>query len=498
MYKHINTEVLFSATKNNRFVVWDAMMGSGKTQTIIEYMIKESNKIVFGASPEKFIYISPYLSEAHRIAGTEAIIGDDTKRPRKVKQGDAQYEDALLLSDVMPTFYNLDLPQSTLSFCHPSNQNSDGSKELGFKHLVENGANIVSTHNLFKMLSIAKDLGLDLSAYTLVIDECLDTLEVDQTFTKTELTRWFNNNILSLNEDGVTVHFHKENFGRVQEDEDTTEGTRYEYIANACNKGLVYKFGNRLVTKFDASILSLFKKTIIMTYNYKGSMFDLTLQQQGINPHVEHFGTTVQDIKHLININQDRKMNSVGVPRNPKTMVADGKYKVLTSTYYKADANGTKAVAYPNICNFFYNKLFNLWMQKDKVPVERRLWTCFKNDSVAIGKGSQRSNRFGASWIPFNTKATNDYDNADHLAFLVNVYMQPDFVKCASHNGFNFSQDHYALNILVQWLFRSAIRKDQPIDLYIPCLRMRTLLEEWLDGKVITYATNKEEMKSYD
>ena len=235
-----------------------------------------------------------------------------------------------------------------------------------------------------------------------------------------------------------------------------------------------------------------------MTYNYKGSMFDLTLQQQGINPHVEHFGTKVEDIKHLININQDRKMNSVGVPRNPKTMVADGNYKVLTSTYYKADANGTKAVAYPNICNFFYNKLFNLWMQKDKVPVERRLWTCFKNDSVAIGKGSQRSNRFGASWIPFNIKATNDYDNADHLAFLVNVYMQPDFVKCASHNGFNFSQDHYALNILVQWLFRSAIRKDCPIDLYIPCLRMRTLLEEWLDGKVVTYATNKEEMKSYD
>ena len=495
MQVEIDTNKLFSATNDNQYIVWDAMMSSGKTQTIIKYMLEQST-VRWGAKQDKFIYISPYLSEAHRIAGTEAIEGDDLQRPRKVRYDDPQYEDALLLNGgELPTYYNLELEQSQLGFLHPNQKNKDGSKETGFKLLVESGANIVSTHNLFKLLSLANSLDIDLSDYTLVIDEALETLMCDDTFTASELNKFFENNILAMNDDGVSVQFLKENFGRVSgTNVNTTEGTRYEYIADACNKGLVYRFGNRVVTKFDATILTMFKKTIIMTYNYKGSMFDLALKQQGIDPHIEHFGLQVSDIKHLITINEDEKMNSVGVSRNPKTMVKSGKYPVLTATYFKDDAKGTKRVAYPNVNKFFYNKLFNLWCQKEKVDIERRLWTCFKDDAVSIGKGSNKTNRFGASFLAFNKRATNDYAETDHLAFLINVYLQPDFVKASSYNEWHLHRDHYSLNVLIQWIFRSAIRKHQPINLYIPSERMRNLLKGWLNGEVITYATKADDM----
>ena len=158
MKVEIDTNKLFKATNDNQYIVWDAMMSSGKTQTIIKYMLEQST-VRFGAKQEKFIYISPYLSEAHRIAGTEAIEGDELQRPRKVRYDDPQYEDALLLNGGdLPTYYNLELPQSQLGFLHPNQKNKDGSKETGFKMLVESGANIVSTHNLFKLLSIANSL----------------------------------------------------------------------------------------------------------------------------------------------------------------------------------------------------------------------------------------------------------------------------------------------------------------------------------------------------
>ena len=39
----------------------------------------------------------------------------------------------------------------------------------------------------------------------------------------------------------------------------------------------------------------------------------------------------------------------------------------------------------------------------------------------------------------------------------------------------------YALNMLVQWVWRSAVRDGQKIRLYLPSQRMRNILYEWLE-----------------
>lgn len=467
-------------TQNTNIVVYDAMMSSGKTKRIIAEMLEEHKKAqygLFGANKAKFIYISPFLSEAHRIAGTTAR-SDTDQRPKLTEQGKVEY---------------LDVPQKELNFCHPSNQNKDGSKQTGLKHLIENGANIVSTHALFKELSpmnleFAKD-------YTLVIDESLDVFTPDCTLTAKEVEQYIDINILSIGEDGHTIKFHRENFGRANKVcetvKDTTENTRYYEFAKACDKGLMFKNNGVVLRKFDAEILKAFKKVIIMTYNFKGSMFDLFLQQEKLEYTVEYFGKRVEDIKHLITINENYKDNAIGeigIGRNGKR---DNKVQFLTVTHYTKARNGNKTER-SDVTQVMYNRLYNLWCQRNKVDASRRLWTCFKDDVMAISKGTGKTNRFSNSWIPFNTRATNDYDETDHLAFLVNVFMDNRFIAFTKTNGLATSQDHYALNILLQWLFRSAIRKDQPIDVFIPSERMRNLLKDWLDGKVITYNESKE------
>lgn len=57
----------------------------------------------------------------------------------------------------------------------------------------------------------------------------------------------------------------------------------------------------------------------------------------------------------------------------------------------------------------------------------------------------------------------------------------------------------YALSILIQWVFRSAIRNGKKIKIYIPSERMRYLLKEWIqnlyegnDLKNINYVATRE------
>lgn len=456
--------------QQTQIVVWDALMSSGKTNKIIDYMVsanKSSNLMM--TDNDYFMYVSPYLDEAHRIAAT-------------VSEGEAQTP--VLNED--GSYAYLDEPQTALQFKHPNNKNKDGSKLTGLMSLIGAKHNVVSTHTLLN--SLKPEALEQCKDYTLVIDEALVAYEQDTTLPIATVNQYLEINILSLKEDGYTLQFNRENFGRYNNDDpnyDCTKDTEVEQFARDCDKGLLYKFSSKVIRKFDANILTKFKKVIIMTYMFKGSMFDLLLQQSGLDVEIEYFGKRVEDFRHLITINQDKKMNKVG----DYGVDAKGNKHLqkftLTSNHFKKDrAKGSE------VSKKMYNHLYNMWQQREKINPERRLWTSFSLDKAIISKGKGKTNRYGSKWIAFNTKATNNYSQADHLAYLVNVFIDSNFIKASSADDIKLSQDHYALSTLLQWLFRSAIRNNQPIDLYIPSERMRNLLEQWLyEDYLPTYNT---------
>ena len=47
--------------------------------------------------------------------------------------------------------------------------------------------------------------------------------------------------------------------------------------------------------------------------------------------------------------------------------------------------------------------------------------------------------------------------------------------------GVNIDEETWALSELIQWLFRSAIREENEINIYRPAKRIRSLLQEWLE-----------------
>ncbi|WP_153305839.1 hypothetical protein [Desulfogranum mediterraneum] len=84
------------------------------------------------------------------------------------------------------------------------------------------------------------------------------------------------------------------------------------------------------------------------------------------------------------------------------------------------------------------------------------------------------------TWVAFNTRGINDHAHRHHLAFLYNVFPQPEIEKTVQAFDLNYNRDQYALHVLIQWVWRSAIRKGERIRLYLPSDRMRRILLEWL------------------
>ena len=131
-----------------------------------------------------------------------------------------------------------------------------------------------------------------------------------------------------------------------------------------------------------------------------------------------------------------------------------------------------------HITNFFKNKC------KDS-KVNDNLFSTFKDYEKKLN-GSQWNKKF----IPFNSRATNEFNHIQNLAYLVNIYPNGDIKSFLHKKGIKVNAELYALSILIQTIFRTRIRnfdksdEERIINLYIPSSRMRNLLKKWLNNEI--------------
>lgn len=113
-------------------------------------------------------------------------------------------------------------------------------------------------------------------------------------------------------------------------------------------------------------------------------------------------------------------------------------------------------------------------------------YTCFK-------KSHDQLKQYGiGQFVPCNMRASNDYRSCTVLCYPVNIFCNPMKKRYLSSGSASFNEDLYALSILIQWIWRSAIRDGKPIKLYIPSRRMRSLLIDWIDRTMQDYAVHLE------
>ena len=148
--------------------------------------------------------------------------------------------------------------------------------------------------------------------------------------------------------------------------------------------------------------------------------------------------------------------------------IGDDNYSLSYSWYNRESNKSNLDVIRTNIYNYFHNIT--------KAKSSRCLWAAFKQSRERLsGKG------YSKGYIAVNTRASNDYADRDVVAYVVNRFVNTNIMQFFRSKGIEPDEDLFALSEMIQCIWRSAIRNDEPITLYIPSKRMRGLLENWIE-----------------
>lgn len=393
--------------------VVDAGCGVGKTTALI-------NLINNDTSNQKYIFITPFLSEVERIKKS---------CPDK-------------------------------NFISPDENNK--TKLEHFSKLINEGRNIVTTHALFKKIDSDRVSIEALQNYVLIMDEVADMVE-ELPVSKSDL---------KLLSNKVTIHPRTH---MVEWNDNDYQGKFDEYkrMIKLNNIFAYVDQNNNIVSMmwlFPYRVFQAFQQIYILTYMFDGQIQKKYFDYFGAsyaNWYVKDFNLTpapqIYDYRHtksLINVCQDQKLNEVG----------DNRTALSISWFNRNRRTQEMTTLQNNIRSFFRSHA--------KVSGNKMLWTTFKEYKYNV-----KRNGFAKGFAPINCRATNEYSNKTAIAYIGNRFFKPTIKNFFTFNNIPTEkqfEDKFALSELVQFVFRSAIRNDKPINVYIPSKRMRDLFEEWL------------------
>ena len=219
-------------------------------------------------------------------------------------------------------------------------------------------------------------------------------------------------------------------------------------------------------------LLLSFRDVFILTYMFEGQDLRYYLDMEGVAyvyAGVERRGEQfrfrngpsdipdyARNLREHIHLLDHPKLNELGDTRT-----------ALSMSWFRCNVDGV---------DLLRRNLYNYFSHLSDGRASQRMWGSFVNAEFPL-RGKGYSNGF----VPFNERATNKYRDRTVLAYCANVFMHAGQKLFYTRRGVQVDEDTYALSVMVQWIWRSAIRDGQDIQLYIPSKRMRTMLIRWMD-----------------
>jgi len=417
----------------------DSPCGSGKTTYAMTKLLTQKGK--------KYFYITPFIKEVERVA-------------------------------------------DKLGFFQPHDFEK-GGKTRGCLELLKQGLNISTTHALFTISGNEFLNEIKKHGYTLVLDEMLDV---------SEDIKINHNDIVDL-EVLERIVLPVEDFGIVNKGINEYHGgyTQVKKLMNAINKAEVYSFKCKnenicLIRQFSPDILKAFKEVWVMTYLFKDQImyayllahkFDVKFHYVKETTGNEKFEDKNFELiegepprsgtkyKGLIKIHEDVKgskpLNAIG----EKDKEAKDKLIPLSSGWWKKHSTDKEKMQI--IINNMHNYKQNYLKGKSNLT----MWTVFNTYQKIIERDGYKK-----GFLEHTSKATNKYKDKTCLMYMIDKRPNPKEKLFYKIMGVTIDEARYSLGYLVQWVFRSAIRDNKPISIYIPSKRMRDILVNWLDGEM--------------
>jgi len=265
---------------------------------------------------------------------------------------------------------------------------------------------------------------------------------------------------------------------------------KYIQVKNLADREMLYLVGkDLLIWSFPIEVFreGCFEEIFILTYQfdyqiqaYYYKFFELEYSTYFVketskrkyeiiskDPSVNYEANWKKQIRKLVEVCDSPKLNKIG---NYYSDAANRKICTnLSKSWFENTDKETIDILISNMVNYFQH------VTKSKAI--ERMWTCFKAQKKLI----KNNNLSAKGWVELNSRATNDHANKNVLVYPINRYLNPFFTKFFNKKNVQLDQDKFALSELIQWVFRSAIRNDEKISIYIPSQRMRELFLGWLN-----------------
>jgi hypothetical protein len=349
---------------------------------------------------------------------------------------------------------------STRKFFEPVNI---GNGKLDSLHnLLKDNKNIASTHALFRMSTdTTRDL-IKANNYILILDEVCDVIE-QIPLKKNDLHT-------------ILEYSHIDNDFLIWDDSEY-DGRYNDIKTMALNHTLMIVNNCLLMWNFPVEVFKSFKECYVMTYMFKCQIqkyyYDLhnvkceyyTIEKDTDNykliPYSQRKPIDKTLLKTNINILENDVINNIG----------DADYSLSVSWYEKDKNKYLVQKLKKNVYNYFRAKM--------NVKSNQILWTTYKDYKSKIS-----GNGYTKSFLSCNARATNEYKDRNVIAYCVNIFLNPMIKQFFNNKNVSVMEDNFALSEMLQFIWRSAIREEKEIFLYIPSLRMRNLLHDWLESDI--------------
>ncbi len=422
-------------------------MGSGKTSAMLERI----NADLEGS----YIYVTPYLSEIERII---------EKTQNRFKQP-----------------------------CNTGNGKLDA-----FHKLLSIGENIVTTHALFLKATPETVQLIREGGYILVLDEVLD------------IFREYNNEVKSLDNKTITkgdVRWLKQE-GYILVSDDycvewsgaTTDDFHYSEVERLAKAGSLRCIDDTLYWEYPVDMFSAFKCVYILTYLFEGSMLAAYMRIYGLTYTKCSAEHTENDRFRLCPYDDCKRHKSALFTL---VNIYSGELNRIGSKTNAFSVNWLKAASSEQIRKI--QNAMRSYKGYVKAPTNSIMWTTTKQHDIhkklEKTKGFKYIRRLTAEeqklpdevkqklqcFVSCTARATNVYSERTTLLYLLNRYLPPEIEKYFLRRGSPIDEDCFATSELLQWVWRSAIRNEQSINLYIPSSRMRSLLFRWFEVNEALY-----------
>ena len=349
-----------------------------------------------------------------------------------------------------------------------ANDNNAPTKTESLESMVLQGQNIAATHSLFeRFVPLArKEL---LSDYDIIIDEVPEVVRSVLSKSKVSIEEFYLNTGYMTVDTKTGLVRPTNKWWSMRDDVDDTLSTT---ILNYVNTGCLYLLeGHLFIWAMPMELLTARRTTTILTYKSEGSVLSSYLKRLDVSVEVA---------------NDNQREEAFTKKAAELIIIKDIPALSRLSPSHSGQVAGMSNSKY---CRTVVNALKNLrGRQLKDVPAENILITCakdawYKKGNVDVaGPFASGSKLFkGANWVAKVTRGTNDYAHCSHLIYLYDQHMNPYVARWLEDNSRAFD-DAYALTEMIQWVWRSRVRNGQPITLYLPSLRMRQLIEEWLSN----------------